>query len=174
MFGRFAHYRTATMLVMTRNIAPLPCCGCACSATRLLGRHPSRVFTTLLPQSRSGEQRPCCSHCVSRVACRLRARVVVVEPPTASWPKSARVYRGCWPGPTRVMLHPGRVVEHQSVSSCCAGRCVVVRRTRTVKCAAVTFCTVFSHSHIYIYIYINLHDFWALWRIKKNMEKSIV
>ena len=26
-----------------------------------------------------------------------------------------------------MMLHPGRVVEHQSASSCCAGRCVVVR-----------------------------------------------
>ena len=26
------------------------------------------------------------------------------------------------------MLHPGRVVEHQSASSCRAGRCVVVRR----------------------------------------------
>ena len=25
------------------------------------------------------------------------------------------------------MLHPSRVVEHQSASSCCAGRCVVVR-----------------------------------------------
>ena len=62
----------------SRTIAPLPCCGCAfmyrcpdrmtctCSATIL------RVICT------------CCSHCVSRVACRLRARVVVVEPPTAS------------------------------------------------------------------------------------------
>ena len=46
-----------------------------------------------------------------------------------------------------MMLHPGRVVEHQSASSCCAGRCVVVRRTRSVKCAAVTFCTVFSHKN---------------------------
>ena len=26
-----------------------------------------------------------------------------------------------------MMLHPSRVVEHQSASSCCAGRCVVVR-----------------------------------------------
>ena len=25
------------------------------------------------------------------------------------------------------MLHPGKVVEHQSASSCCADRCVVVR-----------------------------------------------
>ena len=45
-----------------------------------------------------------------------------------------------------MMLHPGRVVEHQSASTCCAGRCVVARRTRSVKCAAVTFCTVFSHT----------------------------
>ena len=45
-----------------------------------------------------------------------------------------------------MMLHPGRVVEHQSASSCCAGRCVAVRRTRSVECAAVTFCTVFSHT----------------------------
>ena len=43
------------------------------------------------------------------------------------------------------MLHPGRVVEHQSASSCRAGLCVVVRRTRSVECAAVTFCTVFSY-----------------------------
>ena len=41
MFGRFTHCRTAT-LRMTRNIVPLTCCECACSATRLLGRHPSR------------------------------------------------------------------------------------------------------------------------------------
>ena len=47
MFGRFAHYRTATMLGMTRNVAPLPCCGCTCSATRLLGRHPSRCSPPL-------------------------------------------------------------------------------------------------------------------------------
>ena len=26
-----------------------------------------------------------------------------------------------------MMLHPGRVVEHQSASSCCAGRCALVR-----------------------------------------------
>ena len=45
---------------------------------------PVSVFTTLVPQSCSGDLHTCCSHCVSRVACRLRARVVVVEPPTAS------------------------------------------------------------------------------------------
>ena len=45
-----------------------------------------------------------------------------------------------------MLLHPGRVVEHQSASSCRAGRCVVVRRTRSVECAAVAFCTVFSHT----------------------------
>ena len=32
-------------------------------------------------------------------------------------------------GPTRVMLHPRMVGEHQSASSCRAGLCVVVRRT---------------------------------------------
>ena len=37
------------------------------------------------------------------------------------------------------MLHPGRVVEHQSASSCRAGRCVVVRRTRSVDYAVSTF-----------------------------------
>ena len=37
------------------------------------------------------------------------------------------------------MLHPGRVVEYQSASSCCAGRCVVVRRTRSVDYAVSTF-----------------------------------
>ena len=45
---------------------------------------PVSVFTTLVPQSCWGDLHTCCSHCVSRVACRLRARVVVVEPPTAS------------------------------------------------------------------------------------------
>ena len=92
MFGRFAHCRTSTTLGMTRNIAPLPCC--SDSHTPMLRvcllRYqavwlpPVSVFTTLVPQSRSGEQHTWCSHCVSRVACRLRARVVVVEPPTAS------------------------------------------------------------------------------------------
>ena len=47
------------------------------------------------------------------------------------------------------MLHPGRVVEHQSASSCRAGRCVVVRRTRcrvpSVESPVVTFCTAFLH-----------------------------
>ena len=92
MFRRFAHCRTATTFGLICNIAPLPCCGDSHTpmlrvclfryqAVRL---PPVSVFTTLVPQSRSGEQRPCCSHCVSRVACRLRARVVVVEPPTAS------------------------------------------------------------------------------------------
>ena len=47
MFGSFAHHRTATMLGMTRNIAPLPCCWCTCSATGLLGRHPSRCSRPL-------------------------------------------------------------------------------------------------------------------------------
>ena len=35
----------------------------------------------------------------------------LVRPPTASSPKGARVYCGCQPGPTRVALHPGRMVE---------------------------------------------------------------
>ena len=52
---------------------------------------------------------------VLMLALRVRPRcVVLVEllgPPTASWPKSARVYCGCKPGPTRVALHPGRMVE---------------------------------------------------------------
>ena len=38
-----------------------------------------------------------------------------------------------------MMLHPGRVVEHQSASSCRDGRCVVVRRTRSVEYAVSTF-----------------------------------
>ena len=33
------------------------------------------------------------------------------ELPTASGPKSARVYCGYRPGPTRVALHPGKMVE---------------------------------------------------------------
>ena len=36
--------------------------------------------------------------------------VKLLRPPTASCPKSARVYCGCQPGPTRVALHPGRMV----------------------------------------------------------------
>ena len=49
-----------------------------------------------------------------------------------------------------MMLHPGRLVEHQSASSCRAGRCVVVRPTRcrvpSVESPVVPFCTVFSHT----------------------------
>ena len=47
-----------------------------------------------------------------------------------------------------MMLHPGRVVEHQSASSCRAGRCVVVRRTRCrvpsveKSCPYVLFCVL--------------------------------
>ena len=45
-----------------------PCWGWPASVLRYqaLKSPPVLVFTTLLPQSRSGEQRPCCSHCVSR------------------------------------------------------------------------------------------------------------
>ena len=35
----------------------------------------------------------------------------LVRPPTASPENWARVYCGCKPGPTRVALHPGRMVE---------------------------------------------------------------
>ena len=92
MFGRFAHCRTSTTLEMTRNTAPLPCCSDSHTPTlrvclfryQAVWLPPVTVFTTLVPQSRSGEQHTWCSHCVSRAACRLRARVVVVEPPTAS------------------------------------------------------------------------------------------
>ena len=42
----------------------------------------------------------------------------VGEQPAASPPKWARVYCGFLPGPTRVMTHPGRMVIHQSASSC--------------------------------------------------------
>ena len=38
-------------------------------------------------------------------------KCVWTELPTASRPKSARVYCGYRPGPTRVALHPGRMVE---------------------------------------------------------------
>ena len=54
-----------------------------------------------------------------------------------------------------MMLHPGRVVEHQSASSCCAGRCVVVRRTRSVDYAAVTFCTVLTFVKFHAEIFSN-------------------
>ena len=87
MFGRFAHCRTPTTLGLTRNIAPLPCC--SDSHTPMLRVCLFRYQAVWLPpvsvsQSRSEEQHTWCSHCVSRVACRLRARVVVVDPPTAS------------------------------------------------------------------------------------------
>ena len=45
--------------------------------------------------------------------------VKLLRPPTASCPKSARVYCGCQPGPTRVALHPGR---NQSASLTYTGR----------------------------------------------------
>ena len=37
-------------------------------------------------------------------------------------------------------------MEHQSASSCCAGRCVVVQRARSLEYAVVTFCRVFSYT----------------------------
>ena len=80
VFGRFAHCRIATTLGMICNIAPLPCCGDSRTSMLLvcLIRYqavrspPVSVFTTLVPQSRSGEQHTWCSHSVclaSRVAC---------------------------------------------------------------------------------------------------------
>ena len=64
-----------------------------------------------------------------------------------------RSQHGCTVGvdrDPRVMLHPGRVVEHQSASSCRAGRCVVVRRTRcrvpSVESPVLTFCSVTSRT----------------------------
>ena len=92
MFGRFAHCRTSTTLGLICNIAPLPCCSDSHTSMlwvclfryQAVRLPPVTVFTTLVPQSRSEEQHTWCSHCVSRFACRLRARVVVVEPPTAS------------------------------------------------------------------------------------------
>ena len=124
----------------SRTIAPLPCCGCAfmyrchdrmtctCSATRLLGRHPSRCSAPLF----HNHVGVICTLAV-RTAC-LASRVACVR--AWSWlshPRPPdRSQHGCTVGvdrePTRVMLHPGRVVEHQSASSCRAGLCVVVRR----------------------------------------------
>ena len=117
------------MLRMTRNKAPLPCCGCTCSATRLLGRHPSRCSP------------PLCHNYVG-VICTLAVRTACLASRVAcvrawSWlshPRPPdRSQHGCTVGvdrgPTRVMLHPRMVVEHQSASSCRAGLCVVVRRT---------------------------------------------
>ena len=73
MFGRFAHCRTSTTLVMTRNIAPLPCCGYAfvCRCLAMFGMTdaclplPGSVVAT-----RHGVQHRWCSHCVSRASAR--------------------------------------------------------------------------------------------------------
>ena len=46
-----------------------------------------------------------------------------------------------------MMLHPSRVVEHESASSCCACRCVVVRRTRRRGKSCPYVCWVSSHTH---------------------------
>ena len=154
MFGRFAHCRTATTLGLNCNIAPLPCC---CDSHTPMLRvcffryqvvrlPPVSVFTALVPQSRSGEQHTWCSHCVSRVACRLRARGrgwathgLLTEVSTGVPWVSCRDPPVC----SRCPGSMASVAERQLVlcwSVCCGAR------TRSVEYAVSTFCTVFSHT----------------------------
>ena len=142
-----SQHSSANMLEMIRNIAPLPMLRVHLFRYQAVRSPPVSVFTTLLPQSRSGEQRPRCSHCVSRVACRLRVRVVVVEPPTGLLTEFSTGVPWVLTGTHPCDAPPRQVVEHQSASSCCAGRCVVVRRTRSVDYHAVVFCTVSSRKN---------------------------
>ena len=104
-----------------------------------------------LVATRLGVQHHCCSQCVSRVACRLRVRVLV----KLSQPRPPdRNQHGCTvgvlPGPTRVLPMPkqygiGRRAPTRAVLSCAASWCLVVRRPRRrVDCLLLTFCYVSS------------------------------
>ena len=84
----------------------LPCCGCACSATRLFGCHPSRCSPPLFhshvrENSTLGVRTLCLA---SRVAC-VRARSWLSHPRPPD-----RSQHGCTvgvlPGPTRVLPMP--------------------------------------------------------------------
>ena len=126
-----------TTLRLICNIAPLPCCSDSHTPMlrvclfryQTLRSPPVSVFTTLVPQSRSGEQHTCCSHSVclaSRVACvRAWSWLSHPRPPDRS---QHGVYRGC-PAGTHPCAPDAQAVWHrsQSANSCCAGRCVVVR-----------------------------------------------
>ena len=127
---------------MTRT---LPCCGCACSATRLLGCHPSRCSPPLFHSHVRVN-----SVLAARTAC-LASRVACVR--AWSWlshPRPPdRSQDGCTVGvdrdPPVCSRCPGSmasVAERQLVlcwSVCCGAR------TRSVYYAVSTFCTVFSH-----------------------------
>ena len=134
---------------MTRT---LPHCGCACSATRLLGCHPSRCSPPLFHShvrnnSTLGVRTACVA---SRVAC-VRAWSWLSHPRPPD-----RSQHGCTvgvlPGPTRVLPMPrqygiGRRAPTRAVLSCAASWCLVVRRPRRrVDCLVLTFCYVFSHT----------------------------
>ena len=107
---------------MTRT---LPCCGCACSATRLFGCHPSQCSPPLFHSHVRVN-----SVLAARTAC-LASRVACVR--AWSWlshPRPPdRSQHGCTvgvlPGPTRVLPMPGSmasVAERQLVlcwSVCC-------------------------------------------------------
>ena len=83
------------------------CCGCASMYRRsVLSLRYQEVATRL------GVQHHCCSQCVSRVACRLRVRVLV----RLSHPRPPdRNQHGCTvgvlPGPTRVLPMPGSMAS---------------------------------------------------------------
>ena len=141
---------------MTRNIAPLPCYGdlhtpilwVCLFRYQALRLPPVSVFTTLVPQSRSEEQHTWCSHCVSRVACRLRARVVVVEPPTALLTEVSTgvPWVSCRDPPvcSRCPGSMASVAERQLVL--CWSVCCGASYTVCGICRQYVFCTVFSHT----------------------------
>ena len=125
----------------------LPCCGCACSATRLLGCHPSRCSPPLFHSHVRVN-----SVLAARTACRLR-RVSLVCARGRGWATHGLLtevstgvpWVSCRDPPvcSRCPGSMASVAERQLVlcwSVCCGAR------TRSVEHAVSTFCTVFSHT----------------------------
>ena len=88
---------------------------------------------------------------MSRVACRLRVRVLVrLSHPRPPDHNQHGCTVGVLPGPTRVLPMPrqcgiGRRAPIRAVLSCAASWCLVVRRPRRrVDCLILTFCYVSS------------------------------
>ena len=161
-FSKLEHHsRARSLTAVVRNSAPRVICRSSQlgSATMLRVRFHVQTICTLTPlpgclvATRLGVQHHCCSQCVSRVACRLRVRVLV----RLSHPRPPdRNQHGCTvgvlPGPTRVLPMPrqygiGRRAPTRAVLSCAASWCLVVRRPRRrVDCLVLTFCYVSSRT----------------------------
>ena len=158
LFGRFAHCRHSyhagvdlqhSFTAMFAVIRTLPCCGCACSATRLFGCPPVSVFTHPCSTVTSGWT----AHLV--FALRVSRRVSLACARGRGWATHGlltEVSTGVpWVScrdPTRVLPMP-RQYGHRSQSAklvLCWSVCVWCAYTVCGFCRQYVFCTVFSHT----------------------------